>query len=122
VFYSLPVAADYERVRRIADQSDSLVHCDVSHFCGFVAAKIIPSPFPYCDLVTTTATKTFRAAMTFSRKWMKDIIGQRVFPLFQAGADSPSTIALAVALIQARTPDSIKQQRQIVEGADVLAK
>lgn len=116
---------DYERVRRIADKSGSLVHCDMSHFCGLVAAKVIPSPFPYCDLVTTTATKTFRgplAAMIFSRQWMKDIIDQTVFPRFQAGADSSSIIALAVALLQARTPESIEQQRQIIEGAGVLAK
>jgi glycine hydroxymethyltransferase len=115
---------DYERVRQIADKSGSLVHCDMSHFCGLVAAKVIPSPFPYCDLVTTTATKTFRGplgAMIFSRKWMTNMIDQTVFPRFQAGADSSSIIALAVALLQARTPESIDQQRRVVESAKVLA-
>jgi len=115
---------DYERVRQIADKSGSLVHCDMSHFCGLVAAKVIPSPFPYCDLVTTTATKTFRGplgAMIFSKKWMTNMIDQTVFPRFQAGADSSSIIALAVALLQARTPESIDQQRRVVESAKVLA-
>lgn len=45
-----------------------------------------------------------------------------MFPRFQAGADSLSIIALAVAVLQARTPDPIEEQRQIVEGAGVLAK
>lgn len=60
---NLPATADYERVRRIGDKSDSLVHCDMSHFGGLVAAKVIPSLFPYCDLVASSATKALRGPL-----------------------------------------------------------
>lgn len=33
---------------------------DMSHISGLVAAGIIPSPFDYSDVVTTTTHKTLR--------------------------------------------------------------
>lgn len=116
---------DFRRVRDIADGIGALMHCDMAHFCGLVAAEVIPSPFPFCDLVTTTTSKTFRgpdAAIIFCKKWMKDTINQTVFPRFQAGTDHANIVALAVALLQAQTPESRAQQRAIVEGAQILAE
>ena len=115
---------DFERVRRIADRTASLVHCDMAHFCGLVAAAVIPSPFPYCDLVTTTTNKTFRgpnSAMIFFRKWMEERINRTVFPRFQAGTHSGYIIALAVGLLQAQSTESKSQQRKVVQAAQVLA-
>lgn len=115
---------DYERVRQIATKVGSLVHCDMAHFCGLVAAAAIPSPFSFCDLVTTTTSKKFRgpdAAMIFFKKWMEGNIYQTIFPRFQAGADHGNIIALAVGLLQARTPESKRQQRRIIQCAQTLA-
>jgi glycine hydroxymethyltransferase len=33
---------------------------DMAHISGLVAADLIPSPFEYCDIVTTTTHKTLR--------------------------------------------------------------
>ncbi|KAL5352731.1 hypothetical protein ACLOAV_002679 [Pseudogymnoascus australis] len=114
---------DYQRVRDIADQVNALLHCDMSHFCGLVAAGAIPSPFPFCDLVTTTTSKTFRgpdAAIIFYKTWMAEEINRTIFPRFQAGNDQPHIIALAVALLQAQTEESKQQQRLVIECAQTL--
>ncbi len=41
------------------------------YFLGLVAAKVIPSPFPFCDIVTSTVHKTLRgprSGIIFFRK------------------------------------------------------
>ncbi|KAF8562062.1 hypothetical protein P879_04627 [Paragonimus westermani] len=62
---------DYARFRKIADSVSAILFADMAHISGLVAAGLHPSPFEYCDIVTTTTHKTLRgprAAMIFFRK------------------------------------------------------
>jgi glycine hydroxymethyltransferase len=90
---------------------------DMAHISGLVAAKVIPSPFEYSDVVTTTTHKTLRgvrAGLIFYRKGSrkcpktgKDIpydlenkINFAVFPQLQGGPHMHAIAGVAVALKQ----------------------
>jgi len=74
---------DYEAFKKTADSVGSYLMADIAHISGLVAAGVIPSPFPYCDIVTTTTHKTLRGprgAMIFHKKEHTDAINSAVFP------------------------------------------
>ena len=51
---------DYKRFKEIAEENNSYLVSDMAHISGLVAAGIIPSPFEYSDVVSTTTHKTLR--------------------------------------------------------------
>lgn len=115
---------DYDRMRRIADQCGAFLIADMSHICGLVAARVIPSPLDTCDVVTTTVYKTFQGppgAMILFRKSFGERMNRAVFPRFQAGPNIQQIIALAVALRHAQTQQSKNMQSNMLEGAKLLA-
>jgi len=124
---------DYKKMRDICDSTKSMMLADMAHISGLVAAKLIPSPFEYADVVTTTTHKSLRGprgAMIFFRKGKKgvdkkgneikydyeDKINFSVFPGLQGGPHNHTISALAVALKQAKEPDFINYQRQVMKN------
>ncbi|GCC40388.1 hypothetical protein chiPu_0024198 [Chiloscyllium punctatum] len=62
---------DYARMRQIADDNGAYLMSDMAHISGLVAAGVVPSPFEYSDVVSTTTHKTLRgcrSGMIFYRK------------------------------------------------------
>lgn len=53
-----PRLIDYERIAAVAHAVGGLLMVDMAHVAGLVAAKVIPSPVPYADFVTSSTTKT----------------------------------------------------------------
>jgi glycine/serine hydroxymethyltransferase len=45
---------------QICDEVKAVLLADMAHISGLVAAQVIPSPFEYADVVTTTTHKTLR--------------------------------------------------------------
>jgi len=131
---------DYERMRGIADKVGAYLLSDMAHISGLVAGGVIPSPFPYSDVVTTTTHKSLRGprgAMIFFRKGVRrtdpktqkeemynleDPINASVFPGHQGGPHNHTITALAVALKQAQSNEFKQYQEAVLLNAKALAK
>jgi len=120
-----PRKIDYKKFKQVAERVKALHLSDISHIAGLIAGKVLPSPFPYCDIVTTTTHKTLRGprgAIIFMRKkWAKEI-NKAVFPGFQGGPHDQQTAAIAVALKEAQQKNFKKYAYQVIKNAKVLAK
>lgn len=130
---------DYARLRQIADSCGAYLMADMAHISGLVAAGVIPSPFEYSDVVTTTTHKSLRGprgAMIFFRKGVRktdvragketlyDLEGPinfSVFPGHQGGPHNHTITALAVALKQAASPEFKQYQEQVIKNAAATA-
>ena len=133
---------DYARMREIADKVGCYLLMDMAHISGLVAAGVNKSPFPYCDIVTTTTHKSLRGprgAMIFFRKGVRktevkqgkeiqtlyDLEGPinfSVFPGHQGGPHNHTITALAVALKQAQTPEFRQYQEQVKKNATSIGE
>uniref|UniRef100_T1GJL3 Serine hydroxymethyltransferase n=1 Tax=Megaselia scalaris TaxID=36166 RepID=T1GJL3_MEGSC len=129
---------DYKRFRQVADANDAYLFADMAHISGLVAAGIIPSPFEYADVVSTTTHKTLRgprAGVIFFRKGVRKVkpngdkvmydiegrINQAVFPGLQGGPHNHAIAGIAVAMQQAKTPEFVEYQKQVVLNAKRLS-
>jgi len=131
-------ALDYKKFRQICDEVGALLFSDMAHISGLVAAGVTPSPFEYSDIVSTTTHKSLRgprAGVIFFRKGIRSInakgektmydleskINQAVFPGLQGGPHNNAIAAIATAMKQAKTPEFLEYQKQIVANARRLA-
>lgn len=67
---------DYARFRQVCNDNDAYLFADMAHVAGLVAASLIPSPFEYADVVSTTTHKTLRgprAGVIFFRKGVRKV-------------------------------------------------
>lgn len=129
---------EYDRIRKVADENNSILMCDMAHISGLVAAGVMPSPFEYADIVTTTTHKTLRGprgAMIFYRKGPKgqdkngtvinynfeQEINAAVFPGHQGGPHNHTITALAVALKQAASPEFKTYQQNVLDNNKAMA-
>lgn len=63
-------------LQQVCDKQKAILLADMAHISGLVAAGVVPSPFEYADVVTTTTHKSLRGprgAMIFFRKGVKEI-------------------------------------------------
>lgn len=129
---------DYERIRKIADSVGAYVMADMAHISGLISAEVIPSCFPYADVVTTTTHKSLRGprgAMIFYRKGQRGVdkkgnpimyniendINFAVFPGLQGGPHNHTIGALATCLKQAKTPEFVDYQKQVLKNSFRMA-
>ncbi|XP_046893592.1 serine hydroxymethyltransferase, cytosolic isoform X2 [Hypomesus transpacificus] len=129
---------DYARLRGIAEQNGAFLLADMAHISGLVAAGVVPSPFEYCDVVTTTTHKTLRgcrSGIIFYRKGVRSVdakgketlynleslINQAVFPGLQGGPHNHAIAGVAVALKQALTPEFKAYQLQVLANCKAMS-
>merc|ERR1712106_23019 len=129
---------DYKRFKEVADQNGSWLMADMAHVAGLVAAGQVPSPFEYCDVVTSTVHKTLRgprAGIIFYRKGVRSVdrngvetkydienkINLAVFPGLQGGPHNHAIAGIAVAMKQAKTEEFVEYQKQVIANAKAVA-
>jgi len=123
-YSAYPREIDFAPFRTIADEAGAMLMSDIAHFAGLVAAGIHPSPIPHCDVVTTTTHKTLRGprgGLILSRAAVAKQLNSSVFPGNQGGPLMHVIAAKAVAFEEARRPEFVAYQRQIVANAKALA-
>ncbi|KAK4133874.1 mitochondrial putative serine hydroxymethyltransferase [Trichocladium antarcticum] len=131
---------DYARMRDICNKVNAYLLADMAHISGMVAAKVLPGPFGYADIVTTTSHKSLRGprgALIFFRRGVRRVhaktgaeelynlenpINASVFPGHQGGPHNHTIAALSVALKQAQTPEFRTYQSQVLANAKALAR
>lgn len=123
---------DYEIFRRVSDQTDSVLMCDMSHISGLVAAKLVPTnPFDYCDIITTTMHKTLRGprgALLFYRKSIKtnpnfeESVLNTIFPGYLGGPHNHTISALATALKEASLDNFVEYQKQVISNSKIFGE
>ncbi len=115
---------EFKKFRKIADKTGAYLMADIAHIAGLVVAGFHPSPFPYCDVVTTTTHKTLRGprgGLILCKKSLAREIDKAVFPGMQGGPSEHVIAAKAVCFLEAMKPSFKKYQKQIISNAKVMA-
>lgn len=120
-----PRVIDFEKLRNICDEVDSVLCVDMAHIAGLVAAGLHPSPVPYADFVTSTTHKTLRGPrgglILCKDKWAK-AVNKAIFPGLQGGPLMHIIAAKAVAFKEAMLPEFKQYQQRVLDNAKALAE
>ena len=132
---------DYARIRKVANEINAFVLCDMAHPAGFIAAGLLSSPFEHCHFVTSTTHKTLRGPrggiilmkkdfenpmglkdMKGNLRMMSNVIDMAVFPGTQGGPLMHVIAAKAVAFGELLTDEFKEYTKQIQRNAQAMAK
>jgi glycine hydroxymethyltransferase len=120
-----PRLIDFAKFRAIAEEVGAVFLVDMAHFAGLVAGKVIPSPVPHADVVSSTTHKTLRgprAGMLLCKEAHAKAIDRAVFPGLQGGPLMHVVAAKAVAFGEALRPSFARYSQQIVANAKTLGE
>jgi glycine hydroxymethyltransferase len=120
-----PREIDFVKFKEIADEVGAYLFADIAHIAGLVAAGEHPSPFPHCDVVTTTTHKTLRGPrggliMTNNEDIAKKI-NSAIFPGIQGGPLVHVIAAKAVGFAENLKPEWKEYAKQVKANAKVLS-
>lgn len=117
---------DFKKFREVADACGAVLMADIAHIAGLVAAGLHPSPFPWCDIVTTTTHKTLRGPrggliLASQEAADKFKLNKAVFPGIQGGPLEHVIAAKAVCFKEALDPSFKVYAQNIIDNAKALA-
>jgi glycine hydroxymethyltransferase len=124
-YSAYPRTIDFAKFREIADEVGAIVWADVAHIAGLCAGGAHPSPFPHCQVVSTTTHKTLRGPrggliLTNDEEISKKV-NRAIFPGSQGGPLMHLIAAKAVAFGEALQPSFRDYAAQVVKNAQALA-
>jgi glycine hydroxymethyltransferase len=132
---------DYARIRKVADEINAFVLCDMAHPAGLIAKNLLSSPFEHCHFVTSTTHKTLRGPRggiilmkkesdnpfglkdtKGNVKPMSNLIDMAVFPGTQGGPLEHVIAAKAIAFGEILTDSFGLYAKQVIRNAQAMAK
>ena len=132
---------DYERIRKVADEINAFVYCDMAHPAGLIAKGLLKSPFDHCHFVTSTTHKTLRGPRggiilmkkdfenPFGQKdnkghlkMMSNLLDMAVFPGTQGGPLEHVIAAKAIAFGEILTDEFTDYAKQVQLNAQEMAR
>lgn len=123
-YSAYPRILDFKAFREIADEVGALLHVDMAHFAGLVAANVHPSPVPFADFVTSTTHKTLRGprgGIILTRQDRAKSVNSQIFPGIQGGPLEHAILGKTIAFGEALQPSFIDYQKQVLINAKQLA-
>lgn len=124
-FSAYPREINFSGFRKAANKVGAILMCDIAHISGLVAAGQHPSPFPECDIVTTTTHKSIRGArggMILCKEEYADQVDKAVFPFSQGGPLMHQIAGKAVCFKEAQKPEFKDYTEQIKKNTKALAE
>lgn len=131
---------DYARIRKVADEVNAFVLCDMAHPAGLIAKGLLSSPFDHCHFVTSTTHKTLRGPRggiilmkkdfenpfglkdpKGNTRMMSHLIDMAVFPGTQGGPLEHVIAAKAVAFGELLSDDFTTYITQVQKNAQAMA-
>ena len=136
-----PRFIEFEKFKEIASLVDAYLMADIAHPSGLIASGLHPSPWPYCDVATTTTHKTLRGprggmilmGKDFENKWglkaiksgrvkfLSELIDSAVMPGIQGGPLMHVIAAKAVAFKEVLSDDFSDYSKQVILNAKKLS-
>jgi glycine hydroxymethyltransferase len=132
---------DYERIRKVADEINAFVMCDMAHPAGLIAKGLLRSPFDHCHFVTSTTHKTLRGPrggiilmkkdfenpfglkdLKGNTRMMSNLLDMAVFPGTQGGPLEHVIAAKAVAFGELLSDEYTVYIKQVQANAQAMAK
>ena len=136
-----PRTVEFEKFREIADKVGAFLHGDICHNSGLIAAEMHPSPFPHCNVVSTSTHKSLRgprggiillgkdyenpfgkvAPKSGRVKMMSELIDSAVMPGIQGGPLMHVIAAKAVGFKEALHPSFKSYIKSVLDNAQCFA-
>jgi glycine hydroxymethyltransferase len=121
----------FKEFAEIADEVGAYLVADIAHIAGLVVAGAHESPVKHVHIITTTTHKTLRGPrgaiiMVTDRGIAKDPelpdkVDKVIIPGLQGGPHDHTTAGIAIALLEASTPQFAEYGKQIVRNSEALA-
>ncbi|MFH2008132.1 MAG: serine hydroxymethyltransferase [bacterium] len=125
-FSAYPWDIDWPALRTIADQVGAILHADIAHTAGLVAAGVLRSPVGHAHVISFTTHKSLcgprGAAILTTDPEHAARVDLGVFPGEQGGPHIHQIAAKAVAFDLARQPTFQALMRDVVRNAAALAE
>jgi glycine hydroxymethyltransferase len=132
---------DYARIRKVADEINAFVWCDMAHPAGLIAKGLLSSPFEHCHFVTSTTHKTLRGPrggiilmkedfenpfglkdVKGNTRMMSNLLDMAVFPGTQGGPLEHVIAAKAIAFGEILSDEFTVYAKQVITNAQAMAK